>query len=582
MTSAVNVSACQGCGDGLPTGSKDRRVNLLARQHQSCVPCYDKKLAKGPETTTVKAVSAPKPKLTIVPTGDQVVKQAGAATGEDSVPPPTNPTAVAEKLLPAWMDKDKILTLRHWRGSWMNWEGSYWRELEDQKIKADLYGQLKHARYEHQVKGDIELREWSPNRRKVADLLEAVAAETYLSRDIDAPAWIGRGQNPLGGDRDPIVACANGLLRVTGRKLEALTPEFFNLTSVPFDYDPDATAPTWQKFLDQSWPEDHESIDALQEFFGYVASGRTDLQKIMMVVGPTRSGKGTISRVLSSLIGKGNVAGPTLASLATNFGLQPLLGKSLAVISDARLGGGNVHQVVERLLTISGEDMIDIDRKNRDQWTGRLPTRFMISSNELPSFGDMSGAIAGRFIVLMMRSSWLGQEDPGLFGKLSEELPGILNWALDGLARLTERGRFTEPSSSADAVMAMKDAAAPMSAFVRDHCDTGPAYEVSIPELYEAWRTWCEDNGRERPGSAQTFGRSVIAVVPQVVVVRPRVDGRQVKHYAGIALKKDGGDDRPGQASQPCPRCSGPMRPIKLTPGYVRCDPCTYSVKVNA
>ena len=58
---------------------------------------------------------------------------------------------------------------------------------------------------------------------------------------------------------------------------------------------------------------------------------------MFLLVGPKRGGKGTIARVLRRLIGAHNVAGPTLASFATNFGLQDLVAKSLAVISDARL-----------------------------------------------------------------------------------------------------------------------------------------------------------------------------------------------------------------------------------------------------
>jgi putative DNA primase/helicase len=117
-------------------------------------------------------------------------------------------------------------------------------------------------------------------------------------------------------------------LHVGTRKLLELTPLFFNRVAVPLDYDPVAPEPVkWLQFLHQIWPEDEESIAALQEFFGYVLSGRTDLHKIMLLIGPTRSGKGTIARVLERLLGKGNVAGPTLASLGTNFGLSPLLGK---------------------------------------------------------------------------------------------------------------------------------------------------------------------------------------------------------------------------------------------------------------
>jgi putative DNA primase/helicase len=54
-------------------------------------------------------------------------------------------------------------------------------------------------------------------------------------------------------------------------------------------------------------------------------SGDTSLQKLLMVVGPKRSGKGTIGRVLTGLLGVHNTAAPTLASLTTNFGLAPLI-----------------------------------------------------------------------------------------------------------------------------------------------------------------------------------------------------------------------------------------------------------------
>ncbi|MFF4363685.1 phage/plasmid primase, P4 family [Streptomyces sp. NPDC001604] len=464
------------------------------------------------------------------------------------IPAPTNPMAVARHLAPQW-EHQGILTLRHWRGTWMCWDYSHWRELDSQEIRASLYKQLEHEVYDHVTpKGELEQRPWAPTIRKVADLMQAIAAVTHLAPTIDAPAWIDtptdalhRPTAPLAdGVGSPIVACTNGLLRVADRTLTELTPGFFNLVSVPFDYDPDATAPTWEAFLRQVWPDDPASIAALQEWFGYVLSGRTDQQKILLIVGPTRSGKGTIARVLAGLVGEGNMAGPTLASLGSNFGLSPLLGKSLAVVADARLTGRDGHQVVERLLTISGEDTIDVDRKFKDPWTGKLPTRLMILSNELPNFGDSSGVIARRFVVLNMTVSWLGREDTALTDKLNAEMPGILNWALDGLARLEANGRFTVPPSSQEAVTTMQDTASPTSAFVRECCETGPACEVTAEELWMAWRHWADDNG-VRPGTKAMMGRNLQSVVPQVRRTRPRgVDGRQVPTYSGISLTADG------------------------------------------
>lgn len=470
-------------------------------------------------------------------------------TDEREMPPPSNPMAVARELASAWHDEQTgLLTRRHWRNTWMRWEGSYWREMEDQEVRASLYKRLEHAEYFAGLDkdGNPVIKPWAPTKRKISDVMDASAAVTHLSASVDPPAWIPRdglsrdSDDPYAhGTESPIVACTNGLLRVRDRQLLPLTPAFFNLVSVPFDYDPEATAPTWEQFLKQVWPDDETSIAALQEWFGYVLSGRTDQQKILLIVGPTRSGKGTIARILTNLVGKGNMAGPTLAGLATNFGLSPLLGKPLAVISDARLAGRDGQQVVERLLTISGEDTIDVDRKFRDPWTGKLPTRLMILSNELPNFGDASGVIARRFIVLNMTVSWLGKEDTALTDKLAAEMPGILNWALDGLARLERQGHITEPPGSAEAVTTMQDTASPTSAFVRECCDTGPTCEVTVDELWEAWKQWAEDQGI-RAGSKAMLGRNLLSVVPQAKRIRPRDEtGKQIPTYSGIALKSN-------------------------------------------
>ena len=139
--------------------------------------------------------------------------------------------------------------------------------------------------------------------------------------------------------------------------------------------------------------------------------------------------------------------------MAQNFGLAPLIGKPLAIISDARLGGRTDGQVVvERLLSITGEDWLSVDRKFLPAWHGQLPTRFVILTNELPKLGDASGAIASRFIVLRL-IILLRQEDLSLTRKLLEEAPGILVWAIAGRDRLAARGYFVQPTSARQALV---------------------------------------------------------------------------------------------------------------------------------
>ncbi|PZS02880.1 MAG: NTP-binding protein [Pseudonocardiales bacterium] len=446
------------------------------------------------------------------------------------MPPPSAPMAVARQLATEHVHNE-LPTLRHWRGGWMAWDGARWDDDDDRRVRSWVYRALEGAVY---AKGGMPAP-WDPNRHKVLDVTDALAAVQHLPENIDTPAWL---TTPAPFPALEAVACRNGVLHVTSRRLIDPTPALFTRVAVPFDYDSAAAGPAgWLRFLAELWPDDPDSIAALQQWFGYVLSGRTDLHKILMLVGPTRAGKGVIGRVLAALVGAGNVAGPTLASLGTNFGLSPLLGKTLAVISDARLGGANVHQVVERLLSVSGEDRLTVDRKYREPWTGKLPARFLLISNELPRFGDASGAISHRFVVLSMTKNWLGRENTKLTAELLPELPGILRWALDGLDTLTRSGAFTEPASSRDAIIALQDLVSPVAAFVRDRCTIRPGAEVPVAELFAQWRLWCEDNGH-RPGSAQTFGRDLRAVVPVLRIFRPRSGEGETRdtRYLGVLL----------------------------------------------
>jgi putative DNA primase/helicase len=335
-----------------------------------------------------------------------------------------------------------------------------------------------------------------------------------------------------------MISCENGFLNLATREIHDHSPALFNVVSVPFAYDEDAPLPAeWFAFLDSVWPDDPDSVMLLQEYIGYILSGRTDLQKMLLLIGPTRSGKGTIARMLAALVGRGHTVGPTLASLGTNFGLSPLLGRPLAVVSDARLSGNSpTSTIVERLLSISGEDLMTVDRKYRDPWSGKLPTRFVILSNELPKFRDSSGAIANRLLILQMTESFLGREDPTLDDRLAAELPGILMWALEGLDRLVRNGRFTVPGASADAANLMMDLASPISAFVRDRCVRDVNATVERDVLYHAWKDWAEENGH-MAGAKSTFGRDLRAVVPELRTTNPRICGVPVRHYTRIGLQ---------------------------------------------
>ena len=146
-------------------------------------------------------------------------------------------------------------------------------------------------------------------------------------------------------------------------------------------------------------------------------------------------------------------------------------------------------------------------------------------------------------MILSLTKSWYGKEDRGLEDELARELPGILNWALDGLQRLNEQGRFTRPRATEVQLHELRALASPVSAFVAERCATGPGYEILVDDLYAAWKHWADANGHARK-TKQTLGRDVRAVLQgrlQVVQHGPAED-RGPRHYVGITLDKHADD----------------------------------------
>jgi putative DNA primase/helicase len=435
------------------------------------------------------------------------------------------------------------LALRHQGGVFYAYdpERKAYAERDEATIRAELYGFLESAQWWAKPKANhpSALGPFKPTKSRVENVADALRALCNLPTACAPPCWLQ--PNPALDPLD-ILACRNGLLHIPTRTLSPGTPAFYSLTGLDFAFDPHPPKPArWEQFLAELWPDDPESRDTLQEVFGYCLTPRTHLQKIFMVVGPMRSGKGTIGRVLRRLLGERNVCGPTLANMSEPFGLSILIGKSLAIIADARISGRTDTAVVtERLLSISGEDPLSVPRKYLPVWTGKLSSRFLLLTNELPRIEDASGALASRFIILTLSQSFYGREDHGLFERLLPELPGILNWALEGWDRLIARGRFVQPASSSELLQQFEDLGSPVGAFIRDRCDIGAAYEVEQAVLFDAWKSWAEANGRERSGTTQTFGRNLRAAYPWLKNTRPLVAGERVRTWRGIRLREAG------------------------------------------
>ncbi len=467
-------------------------------------------------------------------------------SGDRFLPHPGTPIKVARVLAATDLATEQgPPSLRWHRGGFTRWDGNAWLPEPDSAVEHQLFAITEHAKYEERDEdddgdGEPRVRSWNPTPGSIAALLKTLGvAVLQLPHQLDPPFWIGDGT-----EERNLIPVENGLLNTVTRELRPHTPDYFNGWSLPYRYDPDAPEPAdWLKFLSDLWPKEPESIAFLQEWTGYLISGDNTQEKVCLLTGPRRGGKGTICKVEIALMGTMNVASPTFTNLTETFGLESLVDKPLAIIFDARTGSKNIASAVERMLTISGRDRVTVNRKNKSAWEGQLPARLMHVSNELPALRDVAGALASRYIPLTTTRSWLGQEDVGLGARLTtpESLSSILNWALKGLDRLRENDKFTMPAGAAEALAMLERLASPEMAWAEACCEFGTTTEhwAKTDALFGSYELWAiQDQRMTKTPVKEVFIRNLRAAFPELVPERRRLPGSEKQHhgYSGIKL----------------------------------------------
>ena len=429
-------------------------------------------------------------------------------------------------------------TIHFWRGQWYAYDAGVYRVLDEDSLNASLY--ILEGTYFEETKknGDVVRRNIVPDinlNRKVVDAMKALPG-VMLEPDVDPHCWIRHGA--CGHPAADLLVMKSNTLHLPSRTTQPHTPEFFSLTKMDFDFDRDADAEDLVKFLISSLPGDRgiKSALLLAEFFGYVLTPQCTRQKMLWLLGQRRSGKGTILRIIARLVGERNCTHPQLSEFGEKFALQPWEDKRLAIFADAEDARLDVGKVRERLKKITGFDPVQIERKGIAQVDARLHVKIVLAANEPPRLSDAAGALASRILSIDFPVSFAGCEDHGLEERLVQNLPGILNWALDGLDRLNTQGDFTKNISEGKADFELMTN--PLGAFVEDCCDVGKG-EVQTHVLFAAWKTWCAEKGIDHPYDEARMGAKLRAVVPGLGKRRLNPDGcgRRPNAYTGITMK---------------------------------------------
>lgn len=445
-------------------------------------------------------------------------------------PPPHRPMQTARQLIADIWTRGDMRTLAHWNGTFWQWTGTHYAPVDDLEVRGPIYERLEQVTYS----GKDGPRPWDPTTARVSGIMEPLAIQVHLTTDT-TPMWRHNPTRPTDG----LIPMANGLLDYAAGTLTPHSPDFFTTWALPFDYQPRATCPQWKTFIADTFAHDPAGGRCLQEWAGYLISGRTDLQTALMVLGPPASGKGVISHIMKSLMGLSNAASPTMGDFDTPHGLESVIGKPLTVVEDAREAGRYANgKALSNFLSLIANDYMSINPKYRPVWYGHLNTRLMLFSNELPRFSDASGAILRRFKIIRLARSHQDAPDTGLTSRLLKELSGIFLWALEGLERLEKQGHLTTPATHSEQIALMSDTAQPVKAFMEDYADyfhvtNDQNDHVEISVLLKEWKAFCTETER-KPGNRETFTTRLSATYPGVkcTSIYTRPDRRGMKRVA--------------------------------------------------
>ena len=294
-----------------------------------------------------------------------------------------------------------------------------------------------------------------------------------------------------------LVLFRNGVLNIKTGELMPLDGSYFATALPNFDYDAGATCPTWLTWIGERLdPSFHAT---LQEWMGYVIVPDTTAHRFATFTGPPRSGKSTSKNIIEQLVGSDHIARKQLADMGKEFGLQDAVDKRLIVIPDAKDAPVSQRgQALERILAVTGGDITGVPRKYLPAVSVKLLTRLLVLGNRQPAWIDESGALAARQIAIVFDRSFEGKEDQAVEDRLMSELPGIANWALEGLKRLRANGyKFTIGDAGRAAVAEVRRSASPALRFAEDCLKvTGnPDDVVLIDEVYAVYEDWAFHEG---------------------------------------------------------------------------------------
>ena len=424
-----------------------------------------------------------------------------------------------------------ILRFDHARNRWLIWEEHRWAPDSDGEVRRLA---KKAARVRYRTALDIEDLDL---RGKTAS--SAVRSESR--QRLDACLALARSEHPIADsgmtwDPDPyLLGVANGVVDLRTGMIRSGHPDDRLTMQVPVQYHVKAECPRWQQFLHQVFQRDEELIGFVQRALGYSLTGSVREQVLFLCYGTGSNGKSVFLDMLRNVLGDYAMNIPfTVLELQQ----RPSLTNDLASMAGRRLVTSSETNESTRLneariKALTGGDPITARFLYSESFTYEPVAKFWLAVNHLPRVRDDSYGFWRRVRVLPFNEQFTGDDaDKGLPFKLLEELPGILNWGVQGALNWRLVG-LAPPSAVMTATQAYRKDNDELDGFVADCCVVADGVRAEPGHLFSEYQRWSKEQGileRHRLGS-RSFGTRI----------RERfgdsVSSNGKRYFLGIGLK---------------------------------------------
>jgi len=428
----------------------------------------------------------------------------------------------------------KPSTLHYYQGQFHRWDGSHYHVVSNNQFRAEVT-QAMHEYSAEQAAG-IGGVPVKITKSFVSNIIQALAGLTLVDEQIDLPVWL----EPKGNRNASFLSMENGLVDFDGLlnglpiTVKKPSPYWFSPVSLPYAFDPDAKCPQWRDFLNEVLERDEERVHLLQEWFGYCLTRNTGEQKFIFMEGEGRNGKGVVCQILTDVLGEENVSNVPLEAFGDKFQLATTIGKLLNISTEAV----DLPRSAETTLkALTGGDRMYFDLKNLTGVNVHPSARFLFTGNNRPKFQDRTDGVWRRLILMPFRINITEEKmDKQLVEKLRTELPGILNWAVEGERRRRKQGGFTKSKVGLDALMDYQHEMNPARVFLTDHVEADPTGEVLCLDIYKTYKGWCEEAGK-KPLDDTAFGKEITRKFGKTVTRKRKSSGKpRPYYYEGIRL----------------------------------------------